>query len=154
VNGANVYWADEDDGTVLALPTGGGTPATLASGQALPAHVALSATGLYWVDYGTCAPVDDAGDLGCFGSVMTVPLDGGAVATLASGLTSPNRIAVDPAGVYVTSGAAGTVLKLPYDGGAPFTLAVAQGDTEGIAVDSTSVYFTDYTGRVVKLSPK
>ena len=137
-----------------ALALDGGTPATLAAGQTLPTHVALSAPFVYWVDYGACVPVDDAGDVGCLGSVMTVPLDGGAATTLASGLSSPERIAGDPAGVYVTSGPAGTVVKLPYDGGAPITLAVGQGDTEGIAVDSTSVYFTDYSGRVVKLTPK
>ena len=154
VDALNVYWTDEDDGTVRMLPLDGGPAATLASGQPLPTHIAVSAAGAYWVDYGACGPIDDAGDIGCSGSVMTAPLGGGAPTTLASELTYPDRIAVDSANAYFTTGPSGSVMKAPLDGGALIMIAGGLGDTEGIALDSTSVYFTEFGGSVVKLTPK
>src|SRR6185369_13444718 len=41
VDGANVYWTNETDGTVMKMPLGGGTPTALATGQSAPLAMAI-----------------------------------------------------------------------------------------------------------------
>jgi hypothetical protein len=38
------------DGAIMSVPIGGGSPATIASGQAEPQAMAVDATTLYWVN--------------------------------------------------------------------------------------------------------
>jgi len=56
VDGANVYWTNRGDGTVLSLPktaVAGDAPVTLASGQLAPGAIAADATDIYWVNEGS-----------------------------------------------------------------------------------------------------
>lgn len=65
---------------------------------------------------------------------------------LATGLTNPMDIAVDPANVYwIEGGYPGTVKKVGINGGTVTTLASDLSTSNGgkIAVDSTSVYWTE-----------
>jgi hypothetical protein len=57
---------------------------------------AMDSTNVYWIEPGS-------------GSAKRVPLGGGTVVTLASGLNSPWGIAVDSTNVYWTEYAGGTV---------------------------------------------
>ena len=86
---------------------------------------------------------------------MKVAIDGGAPTILASGQSSPTRIAVDATSVYWTNSVNGMVMKVPLDGGTPTTLASNQEIPYGIAVDATSVYWANRGGGgVMRLTPK
>lgn len=97
------------------------------------------------------------------GSVYSVPLGGGTVATLVSTQSSPSALTVDSANVYwVDTGPFGEILRMPLTGGPVTTLASSQPNPGGIAVDGTSVYWVNggtsassYSDGVVqKLTPK
>lgn len=117
------------DGTVVAVPLGGGALTTLASGQNTPGAITVDSTSAYYVGGGL---------------VMKVALEGGTPVTLGVG-GNPIGVAVDPTSVYWTDGVDGTVVKAPIDGvpdgGSPLTLASGENQPIGIAVDGTSVYW-------------
>jgi hypothetical protein len=144
----NVYWLDSvgDKGTVVKVPIAGlddgGTPATLASNQALGGAYSVSsysgitvdATSVYWT----------TADL-----VMKAPIDGSAAPKILSGSTQPNAIVVDATNVYWTDSATGDppyggVLTIPKDGtstGNATTLVANAGNVGGLAVVGGTLYY-------------
>jgi hypothetical protein len=156
VDGRNVYWATDgkttsngllaNTGSIVRVPTQGGTPVTLATLQNHPVSLGLDAAHLYWLDQG---------DLPDNGTVMSMPLGGGTPVTLASGQPDPQAIAVDPSRVYWTSfgppdggspNASGYVVAVPLGGGTPTTLATAGTLPAGIAVGNGYIYWASCSG--------
>jgi hypothetical protein len=103
-------------------------PVVLASSLYFASRIALDAARVYWTS--------------ASGTVSALPLDGGAITTLAAGQDDPFDLAVDAHGVYWTSAGANTVQAIPLDGGLPILLADA-GNPLGIVVRSDVVYFAD-----------
>ena len=143
VHAGNVHWVDSS-GTVMSVPAGGGTPATLASGQNGPSSIAVDDRNVYWTNAGdldcssqssVCGPNPD-------GSIVSVPIGGGAPKTLASGLCGPHSIAIDGSNVYFADGGDGLVAKVAKTGGSPVVIANSQPLVGSVAVDATSVYWT------------
>jgi sugar lactone lactonase YvrE len=144
VDASNVYWTEEFLGTVMKVPTGGGTSTVLASQQAYPNGIAQDANNVYWVNAG--------------GTVMKVSKNGGAPTTLVSGAYNPIYLAVDDTSVYFTSLSTSSVYKVSKNGGPLTTLAANQSSApNGIALYAANVYWVnDYyngaTGAVWKIS--
>jgi sugar lactone lactonase YvrE len=129
----------------------GGASTTLATGSGV-FGVAADAANVYWAEMAN-------------GTIMKVPVGGGAATTVASGLSGPNQIAIDAKNLYVTTGtqnssATGTIARIAKDGSAVTFLAMGLMMPSGIAVDATSVYWTTLgdghskSGAIMKASPK
>jgi hypothetical protein len=159
----NVYWAT--DNVIMKVSKSGGPPIVLASGLCNPPDIAVDSSNVYWTEQCNLTCADD--DSNCaVGTVMSVPIDGGPMTTIASGQAGPLWIAVDETSVYwTTTGCAygspdGTVMKAPRTGGGtPVTLASGEEGPTALAVDETSVYWIDQglaanTGMLRKLTPK
>jgi hypothetical protein len=159
VDTTSVYWLEASygsnqqpndprhpQGALMKMPIGGGSPEVLAapainqaplSGGVGPT-LALDAANVYWVWTSV------GSDAGAGGSVMKVPLGGGAPVVLASGQDVPSAIAVDGSHVYWTT--TSSLMSVPIEGGAAVELASWNpspgAGMNGIAVDGSSVYWT------------
>ena len=107
VDSTNVYWTNYgngppyNDGSVMTVPLGGGTPTTQASGLAAPWGITVDSTGVYCTDNKNP------------GYVYQFFIGGmGQGTTLASLQANPWGIAVDSTSVYWTDQGAGTVMKV------------------------------------------
>ena len=49
VDETNVFWTNQNGGTVMKVALAGGIPVTLASGQTYPQGIAIDSTNVYWV---------------------------------------------------------------------------------------------------------
>jgi hypothetical protein len=99
VDATSVYWTNGEG--VMKVPLGGGTITALvadASRQSGTYAIAVDTASVYWTD-------------DYRGTVMKVPLSGGAPTTLASGQGAPYGIAVDATSVYWTTNT-GNVMKV------------------------------------------
>ena len=85
--------------------------------------------------------------------MLSVPLGGGTVTTLAATPEFPQLMALDATHVYWAAGGNGGVLSVPVTGGAVTTLAPDQYGTEAVAVDATYVYWTNFSAGTVAKSP-
>jgi hypothetical protein len=153
VDSASVFWTDEFTtpdsptciggsscfGALMTAALSGGSPATLASGQSgqwKAGSIALDVTHVYWT--GTSDPPRSTG------TVMKMPLGGGAQVTLASAEDNPANVAVDATSVYWTNDDdPGSVMKVSLAGGTPTTLASGLKSPVAIAVDESNVYFSN-----------
>jgi uncharacterized protein DUF5050 len=91
---------------------------------------------------------------GAMGSVVSLPLAGGAVTTIASGRDEPRGIAVDDLNIYWADQGSGMVLSIPKTGGPIVTLALDQSAPTSIALDTSNVYFTNFDDGTVMSVPK
>jgi hypothetical protein len=148
--------------TVKLVPLGGsdagtdacsaptiGAPVTLWTGAVNPIDqtfaMAVNATDLYWV-----SESETNKDSTTVGSVMTVPIAGGAATTIFTDMVDdlPQQLALDSASVY-WSDDGWNINKAPLGGGPATTLVKGTnlgnnigGGIGGFAVDSGEIYFT------------
>jgi hypothetical protein len=144
--------SDCASGTASAVRDGA-TATVLASNQSAPSAIAVDSTSVYWTDLGPLGGGKAAIRLP--GSVMKVPIGGGAPIELAAMQIWPGAIAVDATNVYWTTGSGpyppavadggvegGAVSKVPLGGGTAVTLVSAP-LPGGIAIDANSLYWTN-----------
>jgi hypothetical protein len=142
---ANVYWTEGCSayGEVFSVPIdwlGGGRPTTRwAMDQPWPGGIAVDSENLYWIEM-------ESADGGIFGGVQKMPLDGGAISTIASRQDRPaGTIALGGGNVYWadegTNGADASVMMVPLDGGTVNAVVLHQGGN--LTTDSTNVYWTN-----------
>jgi hypothetical protein len=129
-------------GAVFSVATGGGTPTPLQTfGSGQPNDVRTDATNVYWDDK-------------TGGGIYQMPLlGGGAIITLATGLTTATQLAVDSTNVYAVDEApGGSVYEVAIGGGsAAKKLATTNFQLGGVAADGndSSVYFSIYSANVI-----
>ena len=133
----------QDAADPSAVPAAKLSAESIATDQAGPTAIALSATDVFWIDEGN-------GD-GVSGSIMKRSKSGGAVTALTTAQPSPSALVVDGATVFFTNigelgsltdpKPVGSVLAVPAAGGAVRTLATKQWSPRGLAVDAAFVYF-------------
>jgi len=152
IDGANVYWTDDDPdgGSVLSIPTHGGAVTTLAGNLPAPGPIAVLGGTVYWANLGASGQPCDAG---CAPSVASVATAGGAVSTLytAPAQSFPDGIVAHGASVYLST-SDGRIVDIPDDGGASKLLRYEVTSNQGIAADDTYVYWVDTAGNVMRLS--
>ncbi len=114
-------------------------PCPLATHLSLPNGIAVDATSVYWTEGA--------------GSVMKVPIDGGAPVKLASDDGFPLSIAVDATSVYWLSANAGTISRIPLAGGPTQVLAEEQGGLSNIVLLGSYVYYGNSAESTIKRVP-
>lgn len=153
---STVYWTTGTE--VMSVPFDGGSAAAPVAIAQINATALLFRSGsLYWTNRG--------GPVGT-GSIVSLPLDGGAIATLAAGQDAPGAIAIDDSGVYVVVGGSSlgdggvstvAVLSIPQTGGTPATVVSGLGSPGPVAVHNGVVAFvssaaSDAGGTVSQIS--
>jgi hypothetical protein len=141
VTSSVAYWINgdiyqgPDDGCVMTVPLGGGTPTAVTPFDNLGGlAITVDSANVYWAESG---------------AIYSWPLVGGTVTTLVSNV-SPTDIAVDSSHVYWTDRNANAVMKVPIAGGATVMVATSFELPMYLAVDATSVYWTDFADLVMK----
>jgi hypothetical protein len=120
-----------------ACPPGGCQPVALASGLSSAHGIAVDSTSAYLaVGWGA----------GANGQIVKVPLAGGSLSVLASGLESPARLAVNASDVYWAGYGSNAIMAVPLAGGAMATVVANEWHPWSVAVDSTNLYWTDPLG--------
>jgi hypothetical protein len=150
-DGVNVYWISGGSVYQCAVTGCGSSPSVLASGQDAPASIATDGANVYW---------GNAANSG-MGSIRSVHVGGGTVATLATG-GQPTAIALGASGALYANGAppgaasyvfwtddgASELLGCPATGcsppSAPSVIASGLDTPIGIATDGVSIYFSSF----------
>jgi hypothetical protein len=136
VNGSHVFWTS-GHGTLQSVPLSGGPVTTVASmsGAETGGGVALDSSNVYWT-FTASMPA---------GLVLSQPLGGGAVATMATGQDSPFDIAVNSSALFwANESSTEGFATVSFDGGVPQVVGPTHNLSAGsIAVDDSSVYWSD-----------
>jgi len=126
----SAYWVENRaSGSVVKASLNSGGEQVLAFNRPNPRALATDGINVYWIE-GT-------------GTILKVPVNGGAITTLATGLTGiGGGLATDGTNLFWTQGT--SIVRMPVTGGVPTTLFSNRvGLTGRLAVDSTSLYWQE-----------
>jgi hypothetical protein len=148
IDSSSVYWANWGDGRIMSCPLGSSCPSPVTihtqpgGPNAGPNGITSTGTAVYWVS-------DDGSARRCALGNCTTPV------VFATGLQSPQAIAVDVIDAYWTNQGGSTVQKCSLSGcnNSPVLVASNEPGAEGVAVDSSGIYWTDSTGGLVRMCP-
>jgi hypothetical protein len=93
-----LYWTQGD--RIMRMPTSGGDPEVLASGQDAPLDLALSDLHVYWTNYGHTENSGTPDVTQVPGALMRVSKTGGPAKLLASGQVEAHALLLDSTHVY------------------------------------------------------
>ncbi len=147
VNGSDIFWIDNGNGTLNTIPITGGTVVTLISGLTSPGALATNSTTAFWTESGA--------SIGCCkvmgeGTVRQIPLTGGTAITVADNLDIPQTIAVDADNLVWSE--QWRLAKKSNTGGLISTLVSGvSSDMARITIAQSNVYILD--GDLVKVVP-
>ena len=160
VSGGYLYFTQVLTGTPVlrvALTDGGptlldgGLVSSLGPPQPTPVSLAVDANNVYVWSVGTFALNSSINNRD--GTVVQIPIDGGAAITLRQNMevlyddAYLNAIAVDSQNVYWVEGASGSdgaVMRAPIGGGSAVVLYSGQEVPQAITTDGTNVYWADW----------
>jgi hypothetical protein len=111
-----LYWTDKMHGTVMSLPTAGGTAKTIAMTQAGPSAIAVDATNVYWINSTDKTVMKAALAGGAAMQLATPPADAAGAATRALTLFDTT--------LYYSAG--DHIYKVPTAGGDSVLVGTAQ----------------------------
>ncbi len=136
VDNTNVYWTVgfSSTGAVMQARKTGGSAVQLATSYQ-PAYVAVDDANVYWSNDGAKTTE---------GSVLSVPIDGGATSTIASSQNGPGYVAVTPTTLYWSVVEDGDIIARTGTS-SPTTLASGQTLACALRVDALSAYWATQT---------
>jgi hypothetical protein len=133
VDSTNVYWTNNQGGTVMRMPIGGQVaPTAIGTSQSYPSQMAIDANYVYWTNANSP------------GQVMHSKIGTFATSQLVGGINEPQGIAVDSTYAYVAVTSDDYVIKVKLsDGSIAAQLTTFQNNPAQLAIDGTNVYFTN-----------
>lgn len=134
VFGDTLYFTDFIAGTISSLPTAGGSPTLLASGQDGPVRIEADATHVYWSNEGS-------------NDLWRVVISGGTPEPLGATESRTQRFALDETHVYFFS--PGGLSRLAKAGGVIEPLTTTTDVGRDIASGAESIYWTSGTFNAV-----
>lgn len=135
-----VYWTASLDGLVKRATLT--TPAvTLASKRPAPGPIAARAEGVFWAEV---PPTN--------GDLVAMPIGGGDVAPLVTGLSEPTTLSVNATHIVWGSTGDAKISRAAIDGSDTRVIAKGLGALGALAADDSDVYWTTAAGDVMKAS--
>jgi hypothetical protein len=160
VQNNRLYWTDIG-GALSTVPVGGGAPQVLASGFGKLGGLAVDDSNVYFAE--TCSATDascpytglgTAATVGT-GRLLSVPIAGGAVTTLATQQLNPTSVVIDTGNIYwISSGTYGkdtpapngSVLTMSKAGAVPTVLVAGELAPGSLRLQGTSLYWVNASG--------
>lgn len=144
VDATSAYWVSL--GAIVKAPLGGGPVTVLVKDTGVGNVWGLASDGnhLYWTDRNNYKN-DDANT----GAVRRIPVAGGTVETIASGLRGrPWGIATDATHIYwvINAERGGGIMRAPKAGGPASVVVGGQSAPTNLALDGTYVYWANASG--------